>query len=229
MEEKQGTGLENQNLDNVGQNEEGDFSPSAQNDGGVAQNDGVGVQNDAEKHLDNVGQNEDDLYGAPESYDFKSLELPEGYQYEEEYGKKFTEVAKELNLSQKSANKLINVYVDILKNEQGKVPDALKEIKQKQVEADVAEWDKMLNQDTEIGNGNEEKINRYLDKANIGYKTFASEELKTVLSERGLTHNPAVIKLFYKLSDLAVEDKILTGGKVEELTPAQILYGNTSN
>lgn len=225
IEGQEKRGLENQNLDNVGQNNDEDFSQQGQNDDTESQNDNENEKQE-NKNLDNVGQDNNDLYGAPESYDFKNLELPEGVQYNEEYGNKFASVAKELNLSQKSANKLINVYVDILKSQSENVPEALKEIKKQQVEADVAEWDKLLNQDTEIGNGNEEKINQYMDKANIGYKAFASEGLKKVLSERGLTHNPDVIKLFYKLSDLTGEDGIIFGSnKEKDLTPAQILYG----
>jgi len=223
METEQETkGLEETNLDNVGQGNETDTKEKnpEQTQDNVSDN-----QEKNEKDLDNVGQNED-LYGAPESYDFKSIELPEGIQYNEEYGQKFADVAKELNLSQKSANKLINVYVDMLKSQSENMPEALKEFKKQQVQADVAEWDKMLNQDAEIGNGNEDKIEKYIDKANVGYKAFASEGLKKVLSERGLTHNPEVIKLFYKLSNLAGEDGIVVGSQKEvELTPAQILYG----
>ena len=217
MEEKQGTtGLVDE------QNEQTD-EQNLQSD---EQNTQPDEQNDENLNKEKENSENNDLYGAPESYDFKNLELPEGVQYNEEYGNKFASVAKELNLSQKSANKLINVYVDIVKSQTENVPEALKEIKKQQVEADVAEWDKLLNQDTEIGNGNEEKINQYMDKANIGYKAFASEGLKKVLSERGLTHNPDVIKLFYKLSDLTGEDGIIFGSnKEKDLTPAQILYG----
>ena len=193
----------------------------------ITENDEQNIETD-EQNKENPN-NEDlnkELYGAPESYDFQSIELPEGVQYNEEYGNKFSAVARELNLSQNSANKLVNLYVDILKSQTADVPEALKKIRGNQIIEDVVEWDKQLNQDTEIGNGNKDKINQYIDKANVGYEAFASEELKNLFKERGLTHNPEVIKLFYKLSDLAVEDKVLTGGDINrEPTPAEILYG----
>lgn len=217
--EQQTTELENQNLDSAGQ-DEGDKTPKqVQGDGSDNQDDG--------NNLDNVGQEDkQDLYGAPENYDFKNLKLPEGVEYNEEYGNKFGEVAKELNLSQKSVDKLVNVYIDILKSQTANVPEALKEIKKQQVEADVAEWDKMLNQDAEIGNGNKDKIEAYMAKANEGYKAFATDGLQDIFKQKGLNHHPEVIKLFYKLSDLTGDDKILTGGKaVKEETPAEILYG----
>jgi len=154
------------------------------------------------------------------------LELPEGIEYNEEYGNKFSAVAKELNLSQKSANKLANLYVEIIKSQTDNAPEAIKEFQKQQVEADIATWDKAVNQDVEIGNGNKEKVEAYMDKANTGYKAFASDGLKDILQAKGLNHHPEVIKLFYKLSDLTGDDKILTGGNItKEESPAEILYG----
>ena len=167
-----------------------------------------------------------ELYGAPENYDFKSIEFPEGIEYNEDYGNKFSSVAKELNLSQKSANKLVNMYVDILKEQAASAPETIKEFNKKQVQAEVDAWDKAINQDAEIGNGNKDKIEAYMAKANVGYKAFASDGLQDILKQKGLNHHPEVIKLFYKLSNLTGEDKILIGGNsVKEESPAEILYG----
>lgn len=213
------TDKQNQELDNVGQGGNSETLKQVQGDNSNSDN------NDA--NLDNVGQNEE-LYGAPESYDFKTIEFPEGIEYNEEYGKKFSTVAKELNLSQKSANKLVNMYVDILKEQAASAPETIKEFNKKQIQAEVENWDKAINQDAEIGNGNKDKIEAYMAKANEGYKAFASDGLQDILKQKGLNHHPEIIKLFYKLSNLTGEDKILTGGNtVKEESPAEILYGKT--
>ena len=52
-----------------------------------------------------TSQQADVRYGAPENYDFKP---PEGRNYDPEVMKVYTEVAKELNLSQDAAQKLLS-------------------------------------------------------------------------------------------------------------------------
>ena len=219
--EEQKSGLENQNLDNVGQDESDKTLKQVQGDSS-------GVQGDENQNLDNIGQNNNELYGAPENYDFKTVEMPEGIQFNDDYGNRFSDVAKELNLSQSSANKLVNLYVEILKEQAASAPEKIKEFKEQQLQADIAEWHKALNQDVEIGNGNQEKIKAYMDKANVGYKAFASDGLQDILKQKGLNHHPEVIKLFYKLSDLTGEDNILMGGNpAKEERAADILYGKS--
>ena len=215
--EEQTTELENQNSDNVGQDEKENIQKQNQKDGSDGQDDS-----------DNVGQDEKELYGAPENYDFKKIDMPEGIQFNEEYGNKFSAVAKELNLSQNSANKLVNLYLGILKEQAASAPEKIKEFKEQQLQTDIMKWDRAFRQDAEFGNGNQEKIKAYMEKANEGYKAFASDGLQDILKEKGLNHHPEVIKLFYKLSDLTGEDKILMGGKAtKEESPAEILYGNS--
>lgn len=219
---------ENQDLDNVGQEENKEAS-NTNDEGNETDNGSDNVGQEEKKEQDNKNEelNENELYGAPENYDFKNLELPEGVEYNESYSDKFAVVARELNLSQNSANKIANLYLDILKEQAASAPEKIKEFKEQLKMQNVAEWEKEVNTDNEICGGNATKLNSYMDKANIGYKNFASEGLKKVLNETGLVYNKEMIKLFYKLSDLTGEDKILSGKPAgEELTPAQILYGN---
>ena len=85
----------------------------------------------------------------------------------------------------------------------------------------------MLNTDKEIGAGDKDKMNAYIDVADIGYNSFASDELKAVLQEYSLDYHPAVIKHFHRLGKLCGNDKIETAknpvGSSKDL--ADILYG----
>ena len=182
--------------------------------------------------LDNNGQeNTDDngVYGAPDSYDFKDVKLPEGYTIDDALAAKFAPIGKKLNLSQQSANELASLLVEVQQGQLQTAPDKIAEIKRQEQEATRLNYEKMLNTDAEIGGGDKAKMNAYLDVADVGYNSFASKELKTVISQLGLDYHPAVIKHFYRLGKLCGNDKITkTGSQVQELSAAQILYGNST-
>ncbi len=213
------SGLDGQNqmnLDNVGQD---NLNPD---DNGNTDN----------SELDNNGQeNTDDngVYGAPDSYDFKDVKLPEGYTIDEALAAKFAPIGKKLNLSQQSANELASLLVEVQQGQLQTAPDKIAEIKRQEQEATRLNYEKMLNTDAEIGGGDKAKMNAYLDVADVGYNSFASEELKTIISQLALNYHPAVIKHFYRLGKLCGNDKITkTGSQVQELSAAQILYGNST-
>ena len=67
--------------------------------------------------------------------------------------------------------------------------------------------------------------------ASSAFSEFCSEKLKELFKEKGLIYHPELIKMFYKIGDLAQEDNISYYGKpsYEEPTPAQILYGPREN
>ena len=67
--------------------------------------------------------------------------------------------------------------------------------------------------------------------ANFAYSDFVSPKLKEIFEKTGLVYHPELIKMFHKIGELSQEDNLSHCGKptVEELTPAQILYGTKSN
>ena len=223
------SGLDGQNqmnLDNVGQD---NLNPD---DNGNTDNSELSRSADAPAAADNNGQeNTDDngVYGAPDSYDFKDVKLPEGYTIDEALAAKFAPIGKKLNLSQQSANELASLLVEVQQGQLQTAPDKIAEIKRQEKEATRLNYEKMLNTDAEIGGGDKAKMDAYLDVADVGYNSFASKELKTVISQLGLDYHPAVIKHFYRLGKLCGNDKITkTGSQVQELSAAQILYGNST-
>lgn len=203
-----------------------DIQTSA-NDGAntAAPADDTAAQNQAADAGDDNG-----AYGAPESYDFKGLQLPEGFQIDEALAAKFAPIGKELNLSQQSANKLANLLVEIQQEQLADAPNKIAEYKKQEQEAVKLSYEKLLNTDKEIGGGDKAKMNAFLDVADVGYNAFATPELKNVLSELHLDYHPAVIKLFHRLGKLCGTDSITktnapTGVKQNA---ADILYGNNS-
>ena len=92
---------------------------------------------------------------------------------------------------------------------------------------DIYEVYNLFNQDMEVPKVNTSQIKTYMTIANGAYSDFASPKLKEILTQTGLVYHPEVIKLFYKIGELSQEDNLSHYGapSVEELTPAQILYG----
>lgn len=178
---------------------------------------------------DGEGSDENkEYYGAPETYDFKDLQLPEGFQIDTTLAEKFAPIGKELNLSQQGADKLANLLVEIQQEQLAGANEKIAEYKKQEKEATKLSYEKLLNTDKEIGGGDKTKMNGYLDVADVGYGAFASDELKNILSELHLDYHPAVIKHFHRLGKLCGNDKITrttapTGLKQDA---ADILYGN---
>ena len=91
----------------------------------------------------------------------------------------------------------------------------------------IISYNKLLNEDSDLPRVNSLQMKEYMDIANGAYSDFASPKLKEILASTGLIYHPEVIKLFYKIGDLSQEDNLSHYGTppIEELTPAQILYG----
>ena len=179
---------------------------------------------------DDNGGADDNSSAAPENYDFTNLKLPDGFKIDEKLLEKFTPVGKKLNLSQEQANELANLLVTFQQEQLADAPNKIAEYKKQEKAATKLSYEKLLNEDEEIGKGDKTKMNAYLDVADIGYKNFATDELKGVLQELSLDYHPAVIKLFHKLGELCGNDKILNANKPTgiKLDPAEILYKDTS-
>lgn len=176
-----------------------------------------------------VGAEEEKLNQAPESYDFKSIELPEGIQFDNELASKFEPIARELNLTQEDASKLVNMLVEHQKEQLGNQKEIIAEFKRQELEATKIEYQKMLETDKEISGKGKEYYDSYLNVAITGYKEFASEELMSVVEQHGLNLHPVVIKHFYRLGKLCGQDNIQISKNPagEEKTAADILYGGS--
>ena len=209
--------LDNQNLDNVGQE---NLNPDD-------------TDNSDDGNLDNVGQGKQDeggsdFYGAPENYDFTKINYPEGIILDEALAKEFAPLGKELNLSQQGANKLAELLIKYQQSQMASAPEKIAEFKKQEAAATKLSYEKMLNEDKEIGGGDSAKMNAYIDVADVGYNSFASDELKTLLHSLSLDFHPAVIKHFHRLGKLCGNDYATkTNAPIANTqSAAQILFGN---
>lgn len=163
------------------------------------------------------------LFGVPEKYDYSKYSKLEEFDWDEELMAKFSPIAQKLNLSQESVEMLLELALE-MSRKQKNIYEQDDEIKHENL---VAEYNKMLCDDCEIPDKNSVRLKEYMMVANSAYSEFCTPALKEVFSKAGLIFHPELVKFFHKLGELSMEDNLSHFGQpsVEELTPAQILYG----
>ena len=216
--------LENQNNDlNAGDGTENGNNQNINEDGSNDNNSDYENPNDAGTNQNNNDENS--IYGAPENYDYKDIKLPEGYEYDKDMLKEFDALNKETNLSQAQANKYMEFGLKLAQKQAGNIPEILKQVQQ----AKVTQYKQALNTDKEMGAGDKNKMNAYLDVAEKGYSAFANDEVKVAFADAGLNYHPAVIKMFHKIGELVGDAKIFSATKpkgTDNNDPAEMLYGS---
>ncbi len=149
---------------------------------------------------------------APEQY--ADFTLPDGYKLDGEIGDKFKAVAKDLDLTQEQAQKLIDLDVQRVTAQT------------QQLHATSAAWVDATKADKEIGGDN---LNANLAVAQKALAAFGTPELKNLLQETGLGNNPEIIRAFYRAGKAIGEDSFVpagSGASKGPSTPAQALYGS---
>ena len=136
--------------------------------------------------------------GAPEKYEFTA---GEGVELDSEALKDFEPVARDLNLTNEQAQKLVDAYPKILAGVQQRQAEAW----QKQTEG----WAETVKADKEIGG---DKLTANLSAAQRALEQFGDPELKEYLDSTGLGNHPALVKAFIKVGKAMSEDKVVTGG-----------------
>jgi len=156
--------------------------------------------------------------GAPENYEFSA---PEGKSYDADTLTAFSEVAKELNLPQESAQKML-----------GKMAEKISERQNQQIEAVRSEWAQSSQSDKEFGG---DKLNENLSIAKKALDSFGTPELRALLNESGLGNNPEVIRFMYRAGKAISEETFVgnsNGAGVKSPGPkdfnakANALYSN---
>lgn len=145
---------------------------------------------------DDAGQGgkQDEPEGAPEQYEFKA---PEGREYDASVINAFSEVAKELNLSQDEADKVLS-----------KMAPLIAERQVEQIEAVQAKWADESKADKEFGG---DKLEENIAIAKGALEKFGSPELNQLLKETGAGNNPEIIRLLYRVGKATGEDKVVPG------------------
>lgn len=149
--------------------------------------------------------------GAPEAYEFVQ---PEGHVVDESVISKFSEVAKELNLSQEKAQKVLDTMAP-----------AIAERQQAALQTVSAEWAEAARTDAEFGG---EKLGDNLAIAKTALEKFATPEFTKLLNDTGLGNHPEVLRVFYRAGKAISQDTVVPGKAAPTPTDRlATLYDNT--
>lgn len=134
--------------------------------------------------------------GAPEKYEFTP---PEGREFDASVLDKYSEVARELNLSQADAQKMIDTLAPALAEKQTRI-----------IEEARKTWETDSRNDAEFGG---DKLNASMADAKRALDAFGSPKLTQLLNETGLGNHPEIIRLFVKAGKAISEDSFVPSGK----------------
>lgn len=177
-----------------------------------------GKEDKLEKNEETL-EKDKEVEDAPEEYDFSSLEMPEGMELDKDLTSEFSKVAKEMNLSQANAEKMMALGVKLATKSGNAFNDFIKEKHEEQIKA----YSTLLNTDKEIGGA---KLKQSLADANVAYNQFVSAEASELLANTGLNKHPAIVKVFMKIGQELKEDTIRKTGDSRKERTASDWYPN---
>ena len=154
--------------------------------------------------------------GAPEKYaDFK---LPDGVKLDDAAIGEFAPVAKELNLTQDQAQKLVDLQAAFAqRNAQSQIAQFAEQVKA---------WGEQAKGDKEYGG---EKFDASVTSARLAVSKFGTPELTKLLNDTGMGSNPEVVRFMVKVGNAMSEDKLHTSSNsATTKSVEEMLYGGTS-
>ena len=162
--------------------------------------------------------------GAPDKYEFNSKVADAPDELDPEVLTAFGDVAKELNLPQDAAQKVLDKVAPVIQARQAKA-----------IEETQVEWANQSKSDEEFGG---ESLTDNLNVAKASLDTFGTKALKSLLQETGLGNHPEVIRFMYRAGKAISEDSYV--GNSQGANPkgdvpkdfngiANALYSNQQN
>ena len=130
--------------------------------------------------------------GAPDKYEFNSKVADAPDELAPAVLTAFGDVAKELNLPQDAAQKVLDKVAPVIQARQAKA-----------IEQTKVEWANQSKSDQEFGG---ESLTDNLDVAKTSLDTFGTDALKSLLQETGLGNHPEVIRFMYRAGKAISED-----------------------
>jgi len=161
--------------------------------------------------------------GAPETYEFNRQVADAPQELDPEVVTAFGEVAKDLNLPQEAAQKVLDKVAPVIQARQAK---AIEEAK--------AGWANDSQADKEFGG---ENFDSNLTVAKSALDTFGNDALKSLLAETGFGNHPEIIRFMYRAGQAISEDSYVgnsEGAKGNSIPKdfngiANALYSNQQN
>ncbi|EKA6603860.1 peptidase [Salmonella enterica] len=150
--------------------------------------------------------------GAPEKYEFKPAE---GQELDTAALEQFEPIARELNLTNEQAQKMVDLYGTKI----------MPMVQQQQAEAwqkTTEQWAADVKADKEIGGDN---LTSNLSAAQRALAQFGTPKLKEYLEGTGLGNHPELVKAFIKVGKAMSEDGMVTGKESGQRSAAEVLYG----
>lgn len=167
---------------------------------------------DGDKPAEKQDDKEQKQEGAPEKYEFKPAE---GQELDTAALEQFEPIARELNLSNEQAQKMVDLYGTKI----------LPMVQQQQAEAwqkTTEQWAADVKADKEIGG---DKLTANLSAAQRALDLFGTPELKEYLNTTGLGNHPDLVKTFVKIGKAMSEDGMVDGSNQGQRSAAEVLYG----
>jgi hypothetical protein len=165
--------------------------------------------NAADPNADDPNKAKDE--GAPDEY--AEFAMPEGIALDAELADQFKATAKELNLTQEQAQKVIDLGA---------------QMRQRDVETIInlrKEWVDQTKADKDIGG---DKLDATLGVAKRAIDAYGSENFVKLLNETGLGNHPEVVRFMAKAGRAVSEDSVVRGSdrtKPHTRSLAERLYG----
>jgi hypothetical protein len=167
---------------------------------------------DGDKPAEKQDDKEQKQEGAPEKYEFQAAE---GQELDSAALEQFEPIARELNLSNEQAQKMVDLYGTKI----------LPMVQQQQAEAwqkTTEQWAADVKADKEIGG---DKLTTNLSAAQRALDLFGTPELKEYLEVTGLGNHPDLVKTFVKIGKAMSEDGMVDGSNQGQRSAAEVLYG----
>ena len=127
---------------------------------------------------------------------YEKFTIPEGFDYDDGKVSEFTALARELNLSQEQAQKLVDLHVRHWLGFE------------EQTRAQAEEWRKQTMNDPEFGG---QKFMQSLQDAHRFVNAFGGEKLRIALDATGAGNHPEIFKAFALAGRLLGEDQLVKG------------------
>lgn len=149
------------------------------------------------------GEGEPEATGAPETYE--DFSVPDGIELRSKDVQAFTEIAREFDLNQEQAQRLIDLESERMTELQQEQEQAQEEAWQSQVE----QWAEETRTDEEVGG---DKLDAATGTAKRVLDKFGTPELKKVLKQTGTGNHPEFVRVFARIGKVLSEDQLVTGG-----------------
>ena len=145
-----------------------------------------------ETAVESKTSDQDAPLGAPEKYEFNTKVADAPGELDPEVVTAFGEVAKDLNLPQEAAQKVLDKVAPVIQARQTKVMEQVK-----------VDWANDSQSDEEFGG---ENLAANLDLAKQSLEAFGSTALKSLLAETGFGNHPEIIRFMYRAGKAISED-----------------------